>query len=105
MIKDSFGKALGALILEKRRVQGLSQLQLSEDAFGTSAKVRRISELETGQVSNPHPKTIDPIIATLGITDEEIEVCARATNTNVDPDLGKKVEEGVRAKIGGNGLA
>lgn len=93
MIKDSFGKALGALILEKRRVQGLSQLQLSEDAFGTSAKVRRISELETGQVSNPHPRTIDPIIATLGITDEEIEACARATNTNVDPDLDRAYRE------------
>jgi tetratricopeptide (TPR) repeat protein len=93
MTNNSFGKALGALILEKRRVQGLSQLQLSEDAFGTSAKVRRISELETGQVSNPHPKTIDPIIATLGITDEEIEACARATNTNVDPDLDRAYRE------------
>ncbi len=93
MTNNSFGKALGALILEKRRVQGLSQLQLSEDAFGTSAKVRRISELETGQVSNPHPKTIDPIIATLGITDEEIEACARATNTEVDPDLDRAYRE------------
>lgn len=93
MTHDSFGKALGALILQKRRAQGLSQLQLSEDAFGTSAKVRRISELETGQVTSPHSKTIDPIIATLGITEAEIEDCARATNAKVDPDFDRAYRE------------
>jgi len=93
MNHDSFGQALGALILQKRRAQGLSQLQLSEDAFGSSAKVRRISELETGQIANPHPKTIDPIIITLGITEAEIEECARATNAKVDPDLDRAYRE------------
>ncbi|MCI4592504.1 helix-turn-helix domain-containing protein [Sphingobium sp. BYY-5] len=93
MTNFSFGKALGALILQKRRTQGLSQMQLSEDAFGTPAKTRRISELENGQVDNPHPTTIDPIIVALGITDSEVEECARATNRQVDPDLDRAYRE------------
>ncbi|KPP88738.1 MAG: hypothetical protein HLUCCO07_11940 [Rhodobacteraceae bacterium HLUCCO07] len=72
----SFGKALGELILRKRRVLGLTQTQLVEDAFGSSSKVRRISELENGLVSNPHLKTIDPLIVYLKITDEELDECA-----------------------------
>lgn len=93
MTNDNFGKALGALILQKRRAKGLSQTQLSEDAFGSAAKVRRISELENGQVDSPHPKTIDPIIVTLGITEAEIEECARAANARVDPDLDRAYRE------------
>jgi tetratricopeptide (TPR) repeat protein len=93
MTNVSFGKALGALILQKRRAQGLSQTQLSEDAFGTAAKTRRISELENGQVGNPHPTTIDPIIIALGITDVEVEECARASNAQIDPDLDRAYRE------------
>jgi tetratricopeptide (TPR) repeat protein len=93
MRHGTFGKALGALILQKRRTAGLTQLQLSEDAFGDSAKVRRISELENGQVAVPHPKTIDPIIATLKITDEEIAECARQEGAVPDPDLDRAYRE------------
>lgn len=89
----TFGKALGALILNKRRTVGLTQLQLSEDAFGDGTKVRRISELENGQVAVPHPKTIDPIIATLKITDEEIAECARQEGAVLDPDLDRAYRE------------
>jgi len=75
-MSSSFGKALGDLILRKRRVLGLTQTQLAEDAFGSSGKVRRISELENGLVSNPHLKTIDPLIVYLKITDKELDECA-----------------------------
>jgi tetratricopeptide (TPR) repeat protein len=87
MSTRSFGAALGDLVRQKRRVQGLTQLQLAEDAFGTSAKVRRISELESGSVANPHPRTIDPIVVTLGITPEEIEECVRKAPTQTDDAL------------------
>lgn len=49
----SYGKRLGELIRNKRRIAGLNQIQLSEDAFGTHTKVRRISDLENGLVANP----------------------------------------------------
>ena len=93
MTQLQFGQALGALILRKRKAMGLSQLQLSEDAFGSSAKVRRISEIENGQVTNPHPKTIDPIIVALKITDAEVEECARQTEAVPDPDLDRAYRE------------
>lgn len=70
MKKQSFGAALGALIKQKRTILGLTQLQLSEDAYQSPSKVRRISELESGTVANPHPKTIDPLIVALKISDE-----------------------------------
>ncbi len=85
----SFGKLLGALIKQKRMAQGLTQLQLSEDAYGTGNRVRRISELETGSVANPHPKTVDPIISVLAITEEEIEECAKAAGGQIEDDLSR----------------
>lgn len=78
MSNESYGQLLGQLIKKRRVTQGLTQLQLSEDAYGDGKRVRRISELETGKVENPHPKTIDPIISVLKISDEEIENCAEA---------------------------
>ncbi|KMW59952.1 hypothetical protein AIOL_000101 [Candidatus Rhodobacter oscarellae] len=86
-MSNSFGKALGALILRKRRVLGLTQTQLAEDAFGSSGKVRRISELENGLVSNPHLKTIDPLIVYLKITDEELDECAKDGGYQPNPEL------------------
>lgn len=86
-MSSSFGKALGELILRKRRVLGLTQTQLAEDAFGSSGKVRRISELENGLVANPHLKTIDPLIVFLKITDEELNECARDGGYQPNPAL------------------
>lgn len=88
----SYGKRLGELIRNKRRIAGLNQTQLSEDAFGTHSKVRRISDLENGVVRNPHPKTIDPIIVTLGITDAELAACLDA-GVSHDPDLDRAYRE------------
>jgi len=73
----TFGFCLGQLILQKRKALGLTQIQLSEDAYLSPNFTRRISELENGLTKNPHPKTIDPLINTLGITEEEIENCAK----------------------------
>ena len=87
MKKQSFGAALGALIKQKRTILGLTQLQLSEDAYQSPSKVRRISELESGTVANPHPKTIDPLIVALKISDEELTQCMRASDFQPDADL------------------
>src|ERR1700733_4608727 len=93
MPPPTFGKALGELIYRKRKAKGLTQTQLAEDAFGTSGKTRRISELENGTVANPHPKTIDPIISILGISDPEIEECAAQANSHPDSDLDRAYRE------------
>ena len=93
MTSPSFGQALGALVRQKRQVQGLTQMQLAEDAFGTSGKTRRISELESGSVANTHLKTIDPIIATLGITNEELEDCAKRASPRIEDDLDRAYRE------------
>lgn len=88
-----FGAALGELIHQKRKALGLTQMQLAEDALGSAGKTRRISELESGLVANPHPKTIDPIISILGISREELEVCAKQTGYEPDKDLDRAYRE------------
>lgn len=93
MADQTFGQALGELILQKRRAVGLTQIQLSEDAYKTSSKVRRISELESGLVANPHPKTIDPIVVALKITEAEIENCAKRAARRRDEDLDRAYRE------------
>jgi len=93
MSERTFGRALGELILQKRRKAGLTQVQLAEDAYGEPGKTRRISELENGLVANPHPKTIDPITAVLKISPEEIEACAISATTSLDPTLDRAYRE------------
>lgn len=87
MTKPTFGQALGQLILQKRKAQGLTQTQLAEDAFLSSTKTRRISELENGTVANPFPSTTDPIINALNISDAEIEECVKKSLKNSDTKL------------------
>lgn len=93
MAVTTFGQALGALVLQKRRAKGLTQLQLAEDAFGSAGFTRRISELETGSVANPHAKTIDPIISCLDITEAELEACAAAARARPDENLDRAYRE------------
>ncbi len=90
---ETFGQALGKLILQKRRALGLTQIQLSEEAYNTGKKVRRISELESGLVANPHLKTIDPIIVALKISEAEIEACAIQAGSRRDGDLDRAYRE------------
>jgi transcriptional regulator with XRE-family HTH domain len=89
----TYGRALGQLILKKRRAKGLTQTQLSEDAFGTAAKTRRIHELESGTVANPHPTTIDPIIAVLKISEAELEACSEVSGQLPDLELDRAYRE------------
>lgn len=93
MSENTFGALLGKLIYSKRKAMGLTQIQLAEDAYNTSGKTRRISELESGKVANPHPKTIDPIIVALGISDAQLEECAKTATTKVDPTLNAAYSE------------
>lgn len=87
LAQQTYGQALGALILQKRRAAGLTQTQLAEEAYLSAAKTRRISELESGKVANPHAATIDPIIVALKITDEEVEACAKQASSLPASDL------------------
>lgn len=93
MADRTFGQALGELIYQKRKAVGLTQVQLAEDAYGDAGRTRRISELENGTVANPHPKTIDPIIATLGISEDELAECARRSGARHDDDLDRAYRE------------
>ncbi len=93
MTAKTFGASLGALIKARRKAKGLTQTQLAEDAYGSGGKTRRISELESGLVSNPHPKTIDPLISVLGISEDEIEQCAKETGAAPDADLDRAYRE------------
>jgi len=93
MVRESFGAAIGKLILQRRKALGLTQAQAAEDAFGSSAKVRRISELEGGLVANPHPRTLDPLIVALKITEEQVEECAKRTSATPDPALDNAYRE------------
>jgi len=93
MAQQSFGEAVGELIKRKRIAQGLTQLQLAEDAYGDPSRVRRIVELETGQTRRPHPKTIDPLVSALGIAEAEIEACAISSGSQPDPDLDRAYRE------------
>jgi hypothetical protein len=72
---------------------GLTQMQLAEDAYGTAGKTRRISELENGTVANPHPKTIDPIILVLKISNAELGQCAAESHSLPDEDLDRAYRE------------
>jgi transcriptional regulator with XRE-family HTH domain len=93
MARQTFGQALGELILQRRRALGLTQTQLAEDAYGTSTKTRRISELESGLVANPHLKTIDPIIVALKIPQAEIEECAKRAKKQPNDELDRAYRE------------
>ncbi len=87
MSENTFGSLLGQLVHSKRQILGLTQMQLAEDAYGSAGKTRRISELESGKVANPHPKTIDPIIVTLDITEEDLAQCMAKSNSQPNVSL------------------
>jgi transcriptional regulator with XRE-family HTH domain len=93
MSKQTFGERLGKLILRKRKSMGLTQIQLAEDAYGTAKNTRRISELENGTVANPHPKTIDPIINVLKISNVELDDCAKESDSLPDEVLDRAYRE------------
>lgn len=71
----SFGVEFGALIRERRGIEGMTQQELAVKAFGEEARKSRISELENGRVENPHQKTVDALVLALNISDDEIRQC------------------------------
>ena len=71
----SFGERFGALVKERRELQGLSATELAKAVFEDASKRSRISELENGKVKNPHATTIAPLAGYLGISEEELKAC------------------------------
>ena len=72
LTKETFGVAIGRLVLERRTAAGMTQLELALEAFEDDTKVRRIVELENGQVKRPQAKTLGPLYETLNISDTEV---------------------------------
>lgn len=71
----SFGARFGELVRHKRGVEGLSQEQLAQLAFGDYGGKSRISMIENGRVAVPQQRTVDALAIALNIQREEIEAC------------------------------
>ena len=71
----TYGQLIGELIFQRRTAARMTQLELALEAFEDETKVRRIVEIERGQVARPHSGTIGPLCETLNITPEEIKWC------------------------------
>ncbi|MGD1925515.1 MAG: helix-turn-helix domain-containing protein, partial [Paracoccaceae bacterium] len=70
-----FGVRFGALVRQKRGVEGLTQEQLALKAFGPNGRKAQISDLERGKIANPQASTVDPLVVALNISDEELRAC------------------------------
>lgn len=73
----TFGARFGALIKQRRGVEGLTQEALAVRAFGDEASKSRISELENGRVANPHQRNVDALVVALGLTESDVASCHR----------------------------
>lgn len=73
--EKTFGQAFGELIRAKRGQESLTQKELAIRAFDDESKVRRIASIESGEVTRPHPKTLDALVVYFGITQEEMDRC------------------------------
>lgn len=71
----SFGARFGHLLKTYRGEQGLTQQQLAVRAFDDEARKSRMSDLENGKIPNPQQKTVDLLVAALGITSEQVMDC------------------------------
>jgi transcriptional regulator with XRE-family HTH domain len=80
----SFGARFGALIREKRGIEGLSQDALAAKSKLTKA---RISDLETGKTPNPQAKTVDALCVALNISREERDACRSSSGPRLPPPL------------------
>ena len=79
---NTFGEAIGALIKHKRILGGFTQLELALEAYEKTSKVRRIVELENGQVARPQLKKLNKIFETLNITQQDIDDCFKYPTLN-----------------------
>ncbi len=94
----AFGQLLGELILERRTAAGFTQLDLALEAFEDETRVRRIVELENGQVKRPQPKNYGPICETLNITAQEVRALKRQASDRREQSDADVAE--LRAEIG-----
>lgn len=70
-----FGVRFGALVRQKRGVEGLTQEALAFKAFGPGGRKAQISDLERGKIANPQARIVDALVVALEISDEELRTC------------------------------
>lgn len=71
----SFGVRFGALVRERRGVEGLSLADLAVRAFDDAGRRGDISRIENGRIPNPQVKTVDALTVALNILPEEVMLC------------------------------
>ena len=83
----TYGQLVGDLILQRRMAAGWTQLELALEAFEDETKVRRVVELENGQVARPQARNLGPICETLNITAQDLARCkAEASDSRQQSD-------------------
>ena len=92
----SFGVCFGRLVKHKRGVEGLTQQQLAVRAFGKESQKNRISELERGDVDNPHQKTVDLLVIAQRISDDELAACRNPDTAHLPPEIVSRTAEKYR---------
>ncbi|MGB0853732.1 MAG: helix-turn-helix domain-containing protein [Pikeienuella sp.] len=83
---SSFGIRFGALVRERRGVEGMTQQALAIAAFGDPMRKSRISDLEKGKIANPQQGTVDALAVALNLTADDIAAC-RDAGAGMDPRL------------------
>ena len=98
-----FGVRFGALVRQKRGVEGLTQEALAFKAFGPTGRKAQISDLERGKIANPQAKIVDPLVVALEITDEELRACREPVGLPPEgdrPDLPPLLLENLAMRFG-----
>ncbi|MEM7212816.1 MAG: helix-turn-helix transcriptional regulator, partial [Pseudomonadota bacterium] len=98
-----FGMRFGALVYEKRRVEGLTQEALAFKAFGPGGRKAQISDLERGKIDNPQAKIVDALVVALEISDQELRACREPVELPPEgdrPDLPPLLLENLAMRFG-----
>ncbi len=74
---NSFGTRFGALVKQRRGVEGLTQQELAVLAFHEESSKARISELENGRVPNPRQRTVDALVVALNLSAADLASCRK----------------------------
>jgi transcriptional regulator with XRE-family HTH domain len=83
----TYGQLVGDLILQRRMAAGWTQLELALEAFEDETKVRRVVELENGQVARPQARNLGLICEALYITAQDLARCkAEASDSRQQSD-------------------
>ncbi|MEL7468133.1 MAG: helix-turn-helix transcriptional regulator [Pseudomonadota bacterium] len=98
-----FGVRFGALVRQKRGVEGLTQEALAFKAFGPTGRKAQISDLERGKIANPQAKIVDPLVVALAISDAELRACREPVVLPAEgdrPDLPPLLLENLAMRFG-----